>query len=110
MTIGRRILALALTLVIVAGMLPESVYAFNTTGGTVKAVVSKDCDCDDCAHDDCDCEDHFGESHSCSCDDCYDHAASYKFAAAETESESEPIPEPDAEPGSTNCKHESSAR
>ncbi|MBP5291373.1 MAG: hypothetical protein J6Y90_01985, partial [Lachnospiraceae bacterium] len=69
--------------------------------------VHDDCDCDDCAHDDCDCEDHCGESHSCSCDDCYDHAASYKFAAAETESESEPIPEPDAEPGSTNCKHES---
>lgn len=70
MTIGRRILALALTLVIVAGMLPESVYAFNTTGGAGKAVVSKDCDCGDCAHDDCSCDDHCEENHSCTCDDC----------------------------------------
>jgi hypothetical protein len=78
-------------------------YSLDNVAGVKDA-----CDCADCSgKDTCTCEDHCGESHSCTCDDCYDHAASYKFAAAETESESEPIPELVAEPGSTNCKHES---
>ncbi len=71
---GRRMLALALTFIMMAGMLPESVYAYNITGSASGAVIDMDCDCDDCAHDDCDCEDHCGENHSCDCDDCSGHA------------------------------------